>query len=530
MSNVIPLPRSEALSQPPLRAVLYGRASKDRHKRGRSIKDQFTVGEMESADRGWQVIDRYEDRDRSATRRATKVRERFEDMIADAEAGKFDVIVYAERSRISRNLSVSVALRDLCHRTGVLLCYDGRVYDMRIPSDFKEFTRDSVQSEEEGESIIGRNERTARLTARRGGVWGWVPFGFKRVYDTDTGELIDQVGHPVEGPVLVELFELADARKSLRSLVPLVRPFRPRITEVGIRAILRNKAYIGIRAHHGAEHKAAWKGLVDEAVFWRVQAMLEDPSRRTTHETGIKHLLTGDALCSVCRSEREFTQARLSPRGAQPQHRRRPQYRCRVDHVSVMEHNLDAYVEEAALSWLSSPAAQTAFQAAASDGERERERERARIMSEQLAEARQQATEFDPQTGLPRLSVASLATLEQALIPAIQAAETRVRALLSAADPLIDRLLTATPDEIDEIWNLELDLTQKRHVLRQIVRVELRPAAVRRSRYQDMTQRVGLIFAGEPGFAEWPGSPGAPAVSSDYQSHPADEGAGQPAR
>ncbi|MGA5820918.1 recombinase family protein [Kitasatospora sp. NPDC094028] len=507
MSNVIPLPRSEALAQRALRAVLYGRASKDRHKRGRSIRDQFAVGEANCAEHGWQVVDRYEDRDRSATRRATKVRERFEDMIADAEAGKFDVIVYAERSRISRNLGVSVALRDLCHRTGVLLCYDGRVYDMRVPSDFKEFTRDSVQSEEEGESIIGRNERTARLTAQRGGMWGWVPFGYKRVYDPETGELIDQVGHPEEGPVLVELFALADARKSLRSLVPLVLPFRPKVTETGIRAILRNKAYIGIRTHHGVEYKAAWTGLVEEAVFWRVQAILDDPSRQTTHESGINHLLTGDALCSVCREEGEFTRGRLQARGPQPQHRRGPQYRCRVNHMTVMERNLDAFVEENALTWLSSGEARLAFQGVDSDGERERERERARIMTEQLAEARQQATEFDPVTCLPKLSVASLAALEQGLIPAIQAAEKRVRELLSAGDPVLDRLLAASPDEVDEIWNLELDLAQQRHVLRQIVRVELRRAAVRRSRYQDVSQRVGLIFAGEPGFAEWPGFP-----------------------
>ncbi|MEV8324618.1 recombinase family protein [Kitasatospora sp. NPDC056731] len=505
MSNVIPLPRSESLARP-LRAALYGRASRDRHKQGRSIKDQFTVGEMECADRGWQIVDRYEDRDRSATRRATKVRERFEELISDAEAGKFDVIVYAERSRISRNLGVSVALRDLCHRTGVLLCYDGRVYDMRRPADFKEFTRDSVQSEEEGESIIGRNERTARLTARRGGMWGWVPFGYKRVYDPETGELVDQVPHPVEGPVVVELFADAAERKNIKSLLSLVRPFRPDITETGIRAILRNKAYIGIRVHKGDEYKAAWKALVDEAVFWRVQQMLDDPDRRKAHTTGLLHLLTGDALCSVCRSSGNAKQGRLRPRGERAKYRVKPGYECNLGHVSIMEQKLDAFVEEAVLAWICSDEARAALQGTPDDGEAERERERAQVMARQLAEARRQATEFDPSTGLPRLSVASLADLEQRLIPMIQAAERRVRELISAGDPVLDRLLAVTPDEVDEIWNHELDLAQRRHVLREIVRVELRPAP-NRSRYQEMGQRVGLIFAGEPGFTEWPDIP-----------------------
>lgn len=502
MTNVIPLQRSEARPAQ-LRAVLYGRASKDRHKRGRSIRDQFAVSEIECADRGWRIVDRYEDRDRSATRAAKKVREEFDRMITDAEEGKFDVIVYAESSRVSRNLDVSVTLRGLCSETGILLCYNGRVYDMRVPADFKEFSRDALQAEEEGEAIIARNRRTARLTARRGGVWGVLPFGYIRNYDPHTGELIEQTPHPEEAPVIRELFARAEAHESLRSLIPLVRPFRPDMTEPGVRTLLRNKTYIGLRAHHDDEYRAVWPAIVEESVFWRVQSILNDPERRTTHTSGHQHLLTGIALCADCRVQGEYKQARMTARLAQPKYQRGPLYRCRANHLSIMEPLLDAYMEEAILTWLGSEKARKVLQRKDTGGEVERERARCAAMARQLEEAREAATTFDEETGLPRLSALSLAALEQRVMPLLAQSEERVRGMMSAGDPLIDRLMDGGPDEVEKVWSEKLTMEQRRRVIRKLVRVEVR-RALSKGRGQPVGPRVGLIFLGEPGFGEWP--------------------------
>lgn len=503
MRNVIPLPRSESLARP-LRAAIYGRASKDRLKRERSIRDQFAVAEDECHENGWHIVDYYKDADRSASRRATKVREDFERMVADIKAGHIDVVVYAERSRVSRNMSVSIELRDTCEEHGILLCYDGRVYDLRKAADFREFTRDALQSEEEAESIAHRNLRTARLHAKRGNPTATPPFGYKREYDPDTGELIGQVPNPDEVPTLVKMFELAEQRKSLRSLIELMKPFRPGIAEPGVRVILRNRAYIGIRVHHDEEHKANWPALVDEARFWSVQAILDEPERRTTRTSGIQHLQTGIALCGVCREEGMYKRARMTARLPSEKYKRGGLYRCRVNHLSVMEDTLDAFVEEALLVWLGSPKAAAAFQRTDSAGDIERERVRLAAIRSQLDEAREAASDFDPETGAPRLSALSLASLEQRVLPLIADAEARIRSLLGDGDPLLDRLMTtASASELDVFWSQELTLEQKRHVLRRSLRVQVNRAPSQ-SRWHPIEMRVVLIFRGESGFDDWP--------------------------
>lgn len=505
MATVIPLPRSEALTRP-LRAALYGRASRDRNKRGHSVKDQFTIGEMVCADNGWTIVDYYKDLDRSASRRAKKVRENYERMVADMEAGLIDVVVYAEKSRLSRNMQVSIDLRDLCERTDIKLYYDGRLYDMRIPSDFREFSRDALQAEEEGEGITSRIVRTVNLNARRGGAHAPVAFGFKREYDPDTGELLGQVIHPEQGPVVQELFKRVDEQHSLNSLLPLMGPWRPDIEVTGLRVILMNKSYIGIRVHKDAEYPAQWKAIVDEALFWRVQAVLRDPARLTTHTSGVQHLLTGIALCSVCRANGEVKAARMKAVGDRPQYSRKALYRCTQNHLSIMKSRLDAYVEEGVLLWLASPTARSVFQRVDSAAEIERERARHSAMSAQLAEARQQAVTFSPETGLPALSAASLAALEQGIMPLLAACEAGLQRMMSAGDPLLDRLLAASADDLDLLWSRELTLEQQRYLVRKVVRLEVLRAESS-SRSLPASVRVRLIFAGEPGFAEWPFEP-----------------------
>lgn len=502
MATVIPLPRSEALARP-LRAALYGRASRDRNKRGRSVKDQFAVGEMVCADNGWTIVDYYKDLDRSASRRAKKVREDYERMVADMEAGLIDVVVYAEKSRLSRNMQVSIGLRDLCERTDIKLYYDGRLYDMRSPSDFREFSRDALQAEEEGEGITSRIVRTVNLNARRGGAHAPVAFGFKREYDPDTGELLGQVMHPEQGPVVQELFRRVGEQHSLNSLLPLMKPWRPDIEATGLRVILTNRAYIGIRVHKDAEYPAQWKAIVDEALFWRVQAILNDPARLTTHTSGVQHLLTGIALCSVCRADGDVKAARMKAVGDRPQYSRKALYRCTQNHLSIMKTRLDAYVEEGVLLWLASPAARSVFQRVDSTAEIERERAKHAAMSTQLAEARQQAVTFSPETGLPALSAVSLAALEQGIVPLLAACEAGLQRMMSAGDPLLDKLLAASPEELDEWWSRKMTLEQQRHVVRKVVRVEVLRAESS-SRSLPAGARTRLIFAGEPGFTEWP--------------------------
>jgi DNA invertase Pin-like site-specific DNA recombinase len=485
----------------PLRAGIYGRASSDPKKRGRSIKDQFAVAEVDCHENNWTIHDYYEDRDRSASRRATKVREDYERLVNDAESRVIDVIVYAERSRVSRRLETSLALRDLCERTGVLLCYDGRVFDMRVASDRKEFTRDALQSEEEAEAIIGRAERTARLNAHRGSPHGKIPFGYTRRYDPDDGHLLGQFPHPIHAEVLHDIFVRAAGGESVKSLTEIVRQYVPDACRSGVRYMLTNRTYLGVRTHHGKDMpEAQWPALVEESLFEQVQAILKNPARRSVRDTRTRHLLSGIAMCSVCVAAGVIA----SERALRPNIRYGVQrYRCHISgHVMVREDHLDAFVEAALFRWLASKSAVAVFRRRQNEADVEKLRTRLRNMTAQVEAAQEKASTFDDD-GLPLLSIESLAMTERQLLPKIAEAEEKLKAMTATDDPLLSKLVGAPLADIEDCWNNELQLPQKRHVLRHTVNVELRPAPRRGTKSLDPS-RVGLLFAGQPGFAPMP--------------------------
>lgn len=486
-----------------LRAGIYGRASSDPKKRGRSIKDQFAVAELDCQELNFSVVGYYEDRDRSASRRATKTREDYERLVADAGARHIDVIVYAERSRANRNMDSFVKLRQLCEDTGVLLCYGGRIYDMRKPADRRDATRDAVASEEEAEAIIERAERTARLNARRGAPHGIVPFGYVRRYDPDDGHLIGQFAHPQNSAIVRTFFQKAAANESISSIWIEARRHLPTLSRRGLRQMLRNKAYIGIRTHRGVEMpECQWDGIVEDHVFWKVQSILDDPERHTVRDFRAKHLLSGLAVCAECiAGGRRVQDSRLFL----TIHRGKARYRCPLPagHAMAAEAVVDAYVRVAVFTWLASKQAAAAFEARADDGEAERLRGRIGNIQAQLDDARRLAGELDDD-GVPRLSVQSLAATESQLLPILARDEQRLREITSVRDPLLGRLVGMPVELIARCWDEELDVSQRRHVLRTVVNVELRRSPVKGAQKFDPA-RIGLVFASESGFRPWVG-------------------------
>jgi DNA invertase Pin-like site-specific DNA recombinase len=496
-AHIPPARLSSATTTRRLRAALYGRASSDPNKRGRSIKDQFAVGELECEDNDWDVVGRYEDRDRSASRRATKERERWNELVADVEADKIDVIVYAERSRATRRMDVFIPLRELCERTGTLLCYGGRTYDMRKPADRREATRDALQAEEEAESTIERNERTARLNARRGAPHGKCQFGYVREYDPATGELIGQAPHIEHAEVVRDLFKRARAREGMVPMLETLRRYRPTATEAGLRRLFQNKAYIGVRVHYNTEYAAAWPAIVDETLFWQVQKIMKAPERRTTPGPTPRHLLTRTGRCGVC-VERKLVRPDLRVRKRESPRAEGGfvlRYQCHFGHIVVKRDDLDAYVTEAAHAWLSSPQAVAAFRADVDENRIDGLRARLEMLTAHLAEARQQAGLFNFETGKPLLTVAGLAAIEATTLPTIAEAETELRRLTATQDPVLGELIGRSMEELEAIWK-KISVVQRRYVVWKVVRVVVNKSVVRGS----LAGRVQLTFAGEPGF------------------------------
>lgn len=499
-------------------AYLYGRASRDPKRKGRSVKSQLDEGRTLCLDNSWPIVREFKDVDRSASAYARKKRDHFEEMIEGIESGECRILVAFEASRYYRDLEVYVRLRRVCMEAGVLLCYNGQVYDLSKSADRKATARDAVDAEGEAESIRERNLRTTRQNAKRGGAHGHVLDGYKRRYDPDTGDLVDQVPDPDRASLWIGIFRDVAELKSLRAILMDLRrrgilthrgkPFQ----EYHLREALRNRGYIGRRMHNGQDvGKAIWPPLSDEdtteeefvELFHQVQDILATPGRSHSTGTDLAHLQTHIALCGEHPDEppvRWYRNAGI------------PSYGCstRFD-TSISEARMDAYVEEAVITWLSSPQALAAFERAATDDKARKARVRLKTLEQQLQDARAKAQQLRPDGRGMMLAIDALADIEAGLEPQIEKA--RAEATHMHVPPLLRKLLGKPRPDVDRTWNEVLTLSQRRTILRMVVTIRLFKARTRGVRVIE-PGRITLAFYGEPGFKQVVGSKGRKADAS----------------
>lgn len=490
-------------------ALLYGRNSRDPKKKGRSVEDQLTDGRGMCDRFNWDIVEEFKDTGLSASRHARRDRDDFEALLDTIEntpviPGVIRICVAFEASRYYRDLEAYVRLRSACYNAGVLLCYNGTVYDLSKREDRKTTAMDAIAAEDEAEGIRDRNVRTARLTAEKGGVWGKIPFGYRRKYDPDTGELVAQVEHSTHGPIVVAALEHIDAGGSLNSLInklaadpDAVRPDGATWNDNLLKYMLLNRVYLGERLHHGKAVKATWeplKGLdtaEGRALFRRVTKILTNPARGGQYDSRATHLLSRLALCGECPDGPVL-------KADKRQRDKKGVYQCSTKrNVRVLEEQLDAYVEEALLAWLSrKEEARAALIPDQAEVQKEvhQAQELLAVYTEELDEARRlNRTRND--RGRPLLSLAVLSEKEMELLPRIEELEQRLQSV-TGVPLLVQQLLTAADPEA--VWE-GLSLEQRREAIRQIVTVRLHKASHPGPRRIE-PGRVRLSFVGTEGF------------------------------
>jgi DNA invertase Pin-like site-specific DNA recombinase len=497
-------------------ALLYGRASRDPKKKGRSVADQINSGRDLCETHGWPVAEVFDqDVDRSASRHARRKRKDFEALLAAIESGKGRIVVAWEASRYYRDIEAYIQLRNACMNNDVLLCYNGQVFDLSKREDRKATAQDALAAEDEAEGIRDRVLRTTLAQAKKGLPHGRMLYGYTRRYDPDTGDLIEQCPHPERAPIVLEVFERVAAGETEYSILQDLRKRGERTPGVDwdyhhLPKMLRNIGYKGRRVFRGEDfNEATWPPLVPDELFDQVQEIIGAESRTTVRDYSVKHLLSGIARCGVCPAEPPLRVLKA---------RSYLSYTCSVGFDTVMrEDKLDAYVEEAVVAWLASNAGVAAFQSDEQEKRAAAARVRQRALEGQLEEARERATTFKADGVTPLLSLASLAAMEEKLSPLIDTA--KAEAAVTGAPPLV-RSLVGRPD-VDERWD-DLSFEQRRTVLRAVVNVRLNKARSRGVRSIE-EGRVTLTFHGEPGFtarpryarAPVPGSRTAPAPGSE---------------
>ena len=178
------LARTEVGAEGPselVEAIVYGRASQDRHLLMRSIDDQVTECEAWCRPLGWHVARVIKDANRSASQWRRREREGFEEALGLIESGQYGGFVTWEPSRAGRDLAVYVQLRAACQRAGVLYLTHGRVYDLSRSDDSFMMGFEFLRAEADANTMHERQLRTVRLNAEKGRPHGRLCYGYRRV-------------------------------------------------------------------------------------------------------------------------------------------------------------------------------------------------------------------------------------------------------------------------------------------------------------------------------------------------------------
>lgn len=303
-----------------MRAVIYQRVSSEEQVQGYSLDAQERAGRLYVEAHGWAFVRVYSDEGRSARHEDIGRRPAFAEMLADAEAGRFDVLVVHKLDRFARNVLVTLETLQRLERAGVGFVSLSETMDFTNPigkvilatlAAFAQYYSDNLSHE----TKKGKAERK-----RQGLYNGLLPFGVTKsaqgvpVLDTrpwacalDTRAVLV----PAEGLTLA--FELAAAGQSDRAVAMALNEAGYRtsgnrgqnpFTKDTVRAMLRNRFYLGelpdgdgwLPGRHGM--------LIDPELFARVQQARAGNTRRlhAATFTARTYVLSGLLRCAACGS------------------------------------------------------------------------------------------------------------------------------------------------------------------------------------------------------------------------------------
>lgn len=449
-----------------MKAAIYTRVSQDRSQQGKSVASQEQECRDVCARNGWDVTAIYSDNDRSASRYASKARPEFQKLMAELQ--NYDVLVTWEASRATRDLEVYVALRTACRQSGVKWSYSGKLYDFARPDDSFSTGLDMLISERESDTTRQRVLRGVRQTAVAGKPHGRVPFGYIREYDPSTGQLLRQIPHPEESPVITE-----GARRALtgESLYAIAKDFHARgLPLMGEKAwkanrlsrLLKNPTYAGKRVHQGKViGEASWPALIPQEKWEALQAIITAPDRLQHRGTEPAWLLTGIARCGVCngRMVRSHNGSNHS-------------YICVENHcVARRMDPVDDFVTTLARRRLLQDDALTAIHQGATPD--------IAGAAQEVVELEARLESFYTQAADGSLSAQGLARIEAPLLVKLDAARARLGALSTPQRPTI-----TDPQATAEQWE-SLPLVKRREVIRTLMSIKIMPVKTRGRRTFD---------------------------------------------
>ncbi len=285
-----------------MRVATYTRISTDEDHQPYSLEAQAErLAAYVKSQPDWELTRRFSDQASGATTE----RQELKRALAEARAGRFDLLLVYRVDRFSRSVRGLAQLLEDLDAAGVAFRSATEPFDttsaagrmmVQMLGVFAEFERATIV-----DRVIAGMERKA---ARGGWCGGSRPFG----YDVDpaTGYLTPEADEAPLVPVIFDRY--AHGREGARALAVWLNEAGHRTkagrpwSHTAVLTVLRNPVYVGKVFFRDALHDGPHPHLVDEHLFDRVQALLsergEDWSKRASATSPF--LLAGLVVCARC--------------------------------------------------------------------------------------------------------------------------------------------------------------------------------------------------------------------------------------
>ena len=323
-----------------MRAAGYFRVSDEDQIDGYSLDAQRRAFGEFCRQKGWEAVETYCEEGRSAWVESIAKRPAFRQMLEDAHARRFDVLVSHTLDRFSRNLRVMLDAFHTFAQSDVTYVSITQEIDYSKPEGKLFMTMLGAFAQYFSDALSGHTKKGLRERAQQGMFNGEPPFGYQRC-DADCFGLNE--AHPgchveqEKASNVVALFEryaggtesmsaLADwlneqgfrtkGKRKAEFLGELAEVNGRRFTHWSIRDILKNPFYVGKVRHKDELFDGRHQPIVSQELFDDVQEqMARNRSRKGAASNSNKpnpHLLTGLLRCHECGtvlwSQRQGTQ------------------------------------------------------------------------------------------------------------------------------------------------------------------------------------------------------------------------------
>ena len=241
----------------------------------RAAKNGYGLGAQEQEVRrfvdykAWTLVELFREEGVSGYKKDRPAMDR---LLADAKAGRFDVVVFPSIDRAGRSVRDVIEIDRALRAAGVDTVFLREGVDTSTPTG--ELFRNIMASlaEFEGRVIYERLSKGKRKKASEGGyTGGWVPYGYRR---TEDGEIAVV---PDEAAVVERIFGLAAEGRSLASVAKALREEKAPTRNGGkwrpstIQGMLRNRFYTGRAEFDGDLIRAQHDALVSDVLFQSCQ-------------------------------------------------------------------------------------------------------------------------------------------------------------------------------------------------------------------------------------------------------------------